>query len=57
LRFILTNFANICSSTRTAPRSDISERTFLIDRIVPIFKPLGKQTDLLTFNWGEIQPK
>ncbi|KAI8974983.1 hypothetical protein BDB01DRAFT_728638 [Pilobolus umbonatus] len=56
-RFVLTDFSNICSGTRTAPGSDISERTFLVDHVAPIFKAFGKQTDLLVFNWGEIQLK
>ncbi|ORZ01724.1 hypothetical protein BCR43DRAFT_422459, partial [Syncephalastrum racemosum] len=50
-RFILTDFANICTSTRTAPRFDNSERSFMTDHIAPIFNAFGKQTDLLTFNW------
>lgn len=55
IRFILTDFVNICSNSLTAPFCEISERTFLIHHVVPIFKSLGNRTDMLCFNWCESQ--
>ncbi|KAI7875671.1 hypothetical protein K492DRAFT_136226 [Lichtheimia hyalospora FSU 10163] len=50
IRFILTDFVNNCTNSPTARFCEISERTFLVNRVVPIFKPLGIQTNMLCFN-------
>ncbi|ORX48786.1 hypothetical protein DM01DRAFT_1338443 [Hesseltinella vesiculosa] len=55
MRFILTDFANSNTNEQMAPFSDVSERTFLISNVVPIFKTFGHQTNQLCFNWCEPQ--
>jgi hypothetical protein len=53
IRFVLTDYANNNTNVQTAPSSDVSERTFLINHVIPVFKTLGNQTNLLCFNWCE----
>ncbi|KAI8376020.1 uncharacterized protein BYT42DRAFT_498822 [Radiomyces spectabilis] len=55
VRFVLTDYANNNNNEQVAPFSDVSERTFLINHVVPIFKTFGNQTKLLSFNWCESQ--
>jgi hypothetical protein len=53
-RFILTDFASKCN--RDPAFIPKSERTFWIDRIVPLFQIFGDQTSYLGFEWCEIEP-
>lgn len=52
-----TSYVNRCTSRRITPNLSKSERNFLISYIVPSFEALAFQTDLLCFEWGEIQLK
>jgi hypothetical protein len=56
VRFLLTSFANSCSTTaiNTKPCKDY-ERTFWVEHVVPIFHVFSKQTGLLSFNWCEVE--
>ncbi|KAF9408056.1 hypothetical protein BGZ76_005943, partial [Entomortierella beljakovae] len=51
IRHVLTEFSSKCK--RPAEFCSISERTFWIDRIQPIFQHFGDQTGLLGFEWCE----
>ncbi|KAI8062607.1 hypothetical protein BC940DRAFT_278516 [Gongronella butleri] len=51
MRFIFTDFVNVCTNPVTAPQAAQSERTFLVDHVVPILRSLATQSQLLAFNW------
>ncbi|KAG0790336.1 hypothetical protein G6F22_006440 [Rhizopus arrhizus] len=53
-RFILTDFASKCN--RDPAFVPKGERTFWIDRIVPLFQIFGDQTSYLGFEWCEAEP-
>ncbi|ORZ02273.1 hypothetical protein BCR43DRAFT_559253 [Syncephalastrum racemosum] len=48
IRFVLTDFASKSVSGTN------SERTFWVDRVVPLFQIFGDQTQLLSYEWCEI---
>ncbi|KAL1936648.1 hypothetical protein VTP01DRAFT_782 [Rhizomucor pusillus] len=51
VQFVLTEYAN--KSNRRSEYISKSERTFWIDRVVPLLQTLGDQTGLLGFEWCE----
>ncbi|KAF9346834.1 hypothetical protein BGX26_001657 [Mortierella sp. AD094] len=51
IQYVLTDFSSKCS--RPSVFIPISERTFWIDRVVPIFRNLRDQTGLVGFEWCE----
>lgn len=55
IKYTLTDFAGKCNRKRL--RQTNSERTFWINRIVPIFQPFADQTGLLDFEWCEVFSK
>ncbi|KAI9247751.1 hypothetical protein BY458DRAFT_446176 [Sporodiniella umbellata] len=52
IQYILTDFSGKCY--RVGKTLDNYERTFFIDRVVPIFQNMGDQTGLISFKWCEI---
>ncbi|KAF9968609.1 hypothetical protein BGZ73_009196 [Actinomortierella ambigua] len=51
VQFVLTDFSSKCN--RNTVFSSKSERTFWVDRVVPVFQHLADQTGLLGFEWCE----
>lgn len=51
VQFVLTDYAN--KSNRRSDYMSSSERTFWIDRVVPLLQTLGDQTGLVGFEWCE----
>ncbi|KAI9020994.1 hypothetical protein CLU79DRAFT_804594 [Phycomyces nitens] len=54
IRYVLTDFCGKCN--RPEEFHSKSERTFWIDRVIPIFQTIGDQTGLLGFEWCETNP-
>ncbi|EIE85694.1 hypothetical protein G6F46_002002 [Rhizopus delemar] len=52
IQFVLTDFCNKCH--RNAFYQPKYERSYWIDRIIPIFQTFGDQSQLLGFQWCEI---
>ncbi|KAI7871435.1 hypothetical protein BDF14DRAFT_1718922, partial [Spinellus fusiger] len=49
IQFVLTDFVGKCSRPQIfQPKS---ERTFWIDRIIPVLQAIGDQTGLVSFEW------
>lgn len=54
-KYILTDFSSKCN--RPLIFQPKGERTFWIDRVIPIFQTLGDQTGYIGFEWCEVEPK
>ncbi|KAG1036903.1 hypothetical protein G6F43_012961 [Rhizopus delemar] len=52
IQFVLTDFCNKCH--RNAFYQPKYERSYWIDRVIPIFQTFGDQSQLLGFQWCEI---
>ncbi|KAI9032505.1 hypothetical protein CLU79DRAFT_680166, partial [Phycomyces nitens] len=51
MQFVLTDFCSKCNRKSSVITLANSERTFWVDRIVPLFQSFGDQTGLLTYQW------
>ncbi|KAL0097576.1 hypothetical protein J3Q64DRAFT_1817828 [Phycomyces blakesleeanus] len=51
----ISDFVNTCTKPQTASFCEVSERIFLINHAVLIFKSLGNQTNRLCLNWCKSQ--
>lgn len=54
VQFVLTDF--VCKCNRPRIFQSKSERTFWIDRVIPIFQAVGDQTGLVGYEWCETNP-
>lgn len=55
IQFTLTDFAGKCNRSQIFEPKH--ERTFWIDKIIPIFQSIGDQTGLVGFEWCEKNPE
>ncbi|CAO3667966.1 unnamed protein product [Rhizopus stolonifer] len=55
IQFTLTDFAGKCNRSQLFEPKH--ERTFWIDKIIPIFQSIGDQTGLVGFEWYEKNPE
>ncbi|KAI8644699.1 hypothetical protein BD408DRAFT_320870, partial [Parasitella parasitica] len=53
IQFVLTDFASKCNILGMNGSTNL-ERTFWIDRVVPLFQIFGDQTGLLSYKWCEV---